>query len=181
LNDHFYYGPIATSLLQSGTLNSNIFAMHLKNQNASGIRSAWIHRLGLLGLLAGCSGLLIAAEKTKEVADSSFKDGFVWPSTIPADCPFPRSPTLTGIYFTGRHSDYQCGDTFYPSWASDFSPGWNGVDLKFNPPGGQADRSFAASPIGIQHGRIIKFQDSRNRASVTEAKRSFSQHSLRQG
>ena len=26
---------------------------------------------------------------------------------------------ICGVYFTGRHSDYKCGDTFYPSWASD--------------------------------------------------------------
>lgn len=56
--------------------------------------------------------------------------GFTWPSEIPADCPFPRSTTVTGIYFTGRHSDYHCGDTFYPSWASDnnlYSPWTDGV------------------------------------------------------
>jgi hypothetical protein len=46
-------------------------------------------------------------------------NGFIWPSAIPDDCPFPRSPTVTGIYFTGRHSDYRLADTWYPSWASD--------------------------------------------------------------
>jgi hypothetical protein len=57
-------------------------------------------------------------------------DGFIWPSTVPADCPFPQSPTLKGIYFTGKHSDYKCGDTFYPSWASDgnlYSPWTDGT------------------------------------------------------
>ena len=48
-------------------------------------------------------------------------NGFVWPSDIPADCPFPRSATLTGVLFTGRHGDYHCGDTIYPSWAGDGS------------------------------------------------------------
>ncbi len=38
---------------------------------------------------------------------------------MPADCPFPRSESLAGLFFTGRHSDYHCGDTIYPSWASD--------------------------------------------------------------
>lgn len=55
--------------------------------------------------------------------------GFTWPSRIPADCPFARSSSLTGIYFTGRHSDYHCGDTFYPCWASDgnlYSPWTDG-------------------------------------------------------
>ena len=78
-----------------------------------------IHRLGLLGLLAGCSGLLIAAENTKEDSAAAAEGGFVWPSEIPVACPFPRSPTLTCVYFTGKHSDYHCSDTFYPSWAAD--------------------------------------------------------------
>ncbi|MHC4648308.1 MAG: hypothetical protein ACYTBJ_22855 [Planctomycetota bacterium] len=51
-------------------------------------------------------------------------EGFVWKSDIPEDCPFERSPSLMGIRFTGRHSDYTCGDTWYPSWASD---GWDAV------------------------------------------------------
>ena len=50
---------------------------------------------------------------------SALPVGFVWPSAVPADCPFPRSPTLNGIHFTGRHSDYHCGDTIYPTWAGD--------------------------------------------------------------
>lgn len=39
-----------------------------------------------------------------------------WP---PRGCPFELSEELTGIYFTGVHSDYYVGDTWYPSWASD--------------------------------------------------------------
>jgi len=57
-------------------------------------------------------------------------NGFQWPSDVPKDCPFEKSETLTGIFFTGRHGDYQCGDTFYPSWASDgnlYSPWTDGV------------------------------------------------------
>ncbi len=56
--------------------------------------------------------------------------GFVWESKIPADCPFEQSDLFNRIYFTGQFSDYICGDTFYPSWASDdnlYSPwtdGW---------------------------------------------------------
>ena len=46
-------------------------------------------------------------------------EGFEWKSEVPDDCPFEQSELLKGIYFTGRHSDYHCGDTFYPSWASD--------------------------------------------------------------
>jgi hypothetical protein len=56
--------------------------------------------------------------------------GFVWESKIPEDCPFPKSPSLTGVFFTGRHQAYQAGDTWYPSWASDgnlYSPWTDGV------------------------------------------------------
>lgn len=63
--------------------------------------------------------------------DFEFSDtGFVWKSPLPEDCPFEMSESFTGIYFTGRHSDYQAGDTFYPSWASDgnlYSPWTDGV------------------------------------------------------
>ncbi|MDB5563051.1 MAG: hypothetical protein JWN11_2469 [Hyphomicrobiales bacterium] len=42
-----------------------------------------------------------------------------WPSTPPTDCPFPQSPTLRGITFTGRNAHYTNADTWYPSWGSD--------------------------------------------------------------
>jgi hypothetical protein len=54
----------------------------------------------------------------------------VWPSQPPEDCPFVPSTALTGIQFTGRHSDYRCGDTWYPCWAADdnqYSPWTDGV------------------------------------------------------
>jgi len=53
----------------------------------------------------------------------------VWPSPPPPDCPFPRSDTLVGIGFTGRHAEYTGADTWYPSWASDgnlYSPWTDG-------------------------------------------------------
>lgn len=86
--------------------------------------------LGLFALFLAGFNSILAAEDAKQEPASTAKGGFVWPSEIPADCPFPRSPSLTGIYFTGKHSDYQCGDTFYPSWASDgnlYSPWTDGV------------------------------------------------------
>jgi len=104
--------------------------MHMQNLNAPRPHSALIHWLGLPGLLAGCSGLLIAADNPNKGSAPAAGGGFVWPSEIPADCPFPRSPTLTGVYFTGKHSDYRCGDTFYPSWAGDgnlYSPWTDGT------------------------------------------------------
>lgn len=57
-------------------------------------------------------------------------EGFAWPSEVPADCPFEPSANLTGVWFTGRHGDYRCGDTFFPSWAGDgnlYSPWTDGT------------------------------------------------------
>lgn len=59
---------------------------------------------------------------------------FVWKSEPPKDCPFPPSGEISGILFTGRHSDYHVSDTWYPSWAADgncYSPWTDGktVDL----------------------------------------------------
>lgn len=54
----------------------------------------------------------------------------VWPAISPANCPFPPSPSLTGIEFTGRHAEYVNADTWYPSWASDdnlYSPWTDGI------------------------------------------------------
>ena len=60
-----------------------------------------------------------SAQAQSRVVDLPLAGYQVWPSQPPADCPFPPSPTLGGIMFTGIHSDYHVGDTIYPSWASD--------------------------------------------------------------
>jgi len=79
--------------------------------------------------------------------------GFAWESRVPDDCPFQKSTSLTGVFFTGRHSDYRCGDTWYPCWASDgnlYSP-WtdgktDGVDCSSD--GGAGARTGHAVMIG---------------------------------
>ncbi|MBN1422347.1 MAG: hypothetical protein JXP34_26465 [Planctomycetes bacterium] len=87
----------------------------------------------------GCPILILAAHlslapaapgASERVVDLPPVGWQVWPNRPPADCPFPRSEALTGILFTGVHSDYRCGDTFYPSWATDgnqYSPWTDGV------------------------------------------------------
>lgn len=53
-----------------------------------------------------------------------------WRVEVPADCPFPLSEDFAGVRFTGRHSDYQVGDTIYPTWASDgnlYTPWTDGI------------------------------------------------------
>jgi len=92
-----------------------------------------------------------AANETNTLADA--KGGFVWKSEVPDDCPFEQSQMLTGIYFTGRHSDYHCGDTFYPSWASDgnlYSPWTDGKTdgIRCGSGGGKHARTGHAVMIG---------------------------------
>lgn len=85
-------------------------------------------RLLTLCLMFGIITVGVSAASNKNTLTEA-KNGFVWKSVIPDDCPFERSQTLTGIFFTGRHSDYHCGDTFYPCWASDgnlYSPWTDG-------------------------------------------------------
>ncbi len=70
---------------------------------------------------------LSAAEPSSVSTEAS--KGFTWPSQVPVDCPFPKSNRLAGVFFSGRHSDYHCGDTWYPCWASDgnlYSPWTDG-------------------------------------------------------
>lgn len=52
-----------------------------------------------------------------------------WPGRTPVDCPFPRSESVRGVAFTGRHAEYTGADTWYPSWAADghlYSPWTDG-------------------------------------------------------
>ena len=52
-----------------------------------------------------------------------------WPSQVPADCPYQKSATVTGLAFTGRHAEYTGADTWYLSWAADgnlYSPWTDG-------------------------------------------------------
>ena len=90
----------------------------------------FLPKICLLTMLVAGFSTCLAADDANAGRDSTAPTGFVWPSAIPADCPFPRSTNFTGLYFTGRHSDYHCGDTWYPSWASDgnlYSPWTDGT------------------------------------------------------
>ena len=85
-------------------------------------------RFPALCLVFGC--IMAGASALGDTSTSGeAENGFHWKSEVPQGCPFEQSKTLTGIFFTGRHSDYRCGDTFYPSWASDgnlYSPWTDG-------------------------------------------------------
>ena len=69
------------------------------------------------------------AEQRFVDAPVAMTGGKTWPGQAPADCPFHKSDSLTGISFTGRHAEYTHADTWYPSWASDdkmYSPWTDG-------------------------------------------------------
>jgi len=91
------------------------------------------------------------AEGVREI-DAPARGQQVWPSQPPKDCPFEPSKELTGVLFTGVHSDYHCGDTWYPSWASDgnlYSPWTDGVtDGVGSGSGGKDARTGNAVMIG---------------------------------
>lgn len=55
---------------------------------------------------------------------------FIWKSEPPGDCPFRNSSEYYGIKFLGIKSGFLCGDTWYPTWASDdklYSPWTDGT------------------------------------------------------
>lgn len=82
-----------------------------------------------LGLVVS-TVMVVASTANEQNSPSGARHGIAWESAIPDDCPFEQSKILTGIFFTGRHSDYRCGDTWYPSWASDgnlYSPWTDGM------------------------------------------------------
>ena len=88
-----------------------------------------MNKMKMLTSLLFCFLLVGSLMAENKSTPASKDEGFVWKADIPADCPFERSPSLTGVRFTGRHSDYTCGDTWYPSWASDgnlYSPWTDG-------------------------------------------------------
>lgn len=92
--------------------------------------SVFAAAVSVVGMIGGAAeATLFAAAAEQRPAETPPSGRQVWPSEPPPGCPFEPSPTLGGVLFTGRHSDYHCGDTFYPSWASDghlYSPWTDG-------------------------------------------------------
>ncbi len=83
-----------------------------------------------VGMLLGRVPLVSAYGAERRPAAAAPEGRQVWPSQPPKGCPFEASKTLTGILFTGVHSDYHCGDTWYPSWATNgnqYSPWTDGT------------------------------------------------------
>jgi arylsulfatase A-like enzyme len=80
--------------------------------------------------------------RAADAAEQSDTTGSVWPDQAPADCPFPKSDSFTGIRFTGRHAEYTHADTWYPSWAGDgnlYSPFTDGTVDKIRSHSGPID------------------------------------------
>ncbi len=69
-------------------------------------------------------------------------------SNPPADCPFPQSPQLAGVWFTGRYATYTNADTWYPAWAADgqlYSPWTDGRVGGTESQSGYADHKHATT------------------------------------
>ncbi|VGO20398.1 DUF7402 domain-containing protein [Pontiella sulfatireligans] len=85
----------------------------------------------------------------------SMPAGFVWPSEIPEGCPFEQSKLFDRVYFSGRHGDYLCGDTFYPSWADDgnlYSPWTDGLTDGMRSNSRDTEKHYAATGHAIMKG-----------------------------
>lgn len=83
----------------------------------------------LFALVVLGSSLIAAGAAERFVPAPAQAPYRVWPSEPPRDCPFPKSETLVGVGFTGRHAEYTHADTWYPSWAADgnlYSPWTDG-------------------------------------------------------
>jgi len=96
----------------------------------------------------------IAAAVVQRLVNAPPAGRQVWQSEPPADCPFEPSPILGGVLFTGRHSDYRCGDTFYPSWASDgnlYSPWTDGTTDGVGCGSGQGADAQTGQAVMIGH------------------------------
>jgi hypothetical protein len=81
----------------------------------------WLISICLIGLVSGQANLW-----AQDNATSGCK---VWPSEPPASSPFQQSKDITGICFTGKYNNFDVGDTWYPSWASNgnmYSPWTDG-------------------------------------------------------
>lgn len=76
-------------------------------------------RLVFTGFLLAISSLAQAADTPPPREHKAYFEPFTWPSEPPANCPFPASTEITGLRFTGVHSDYHFADTWYPTWAAD--------------------------------------------------------------
>jgi hypothetical protein len=90
-------------------------------------RNHWILAFAAGFCLSPVQGQPLPCQQT--TIDAPPAPSGVWPSEIKPDCPFPRSQSLSGIRFTGRHAEYTGADTWYPSWAADgnlYSPWTDG-------------------------------------------------------
>lgn len=101
--------------------------------------------LSFLFVLSGC-------QKVQQTVIEAPGLRFIWEDETPSDCPFERSTELVGILFTGKSSDYYCGDTFYPSWADDgnlYSPYTDGTTDGMTPSSGSADQATTGNAVLI--------------------------------
>jgi hypothetical protein len=87
----------------------------------------------------------------------------IWPSDPPTGCPFERSRDITGVAFTGKHSNYpRLADTWYPSWASDgklYSPFTDGSCPRLD---GGKDESHSYGDLSTTGQAVLEGNDPAN-------------------
>lgn len=85
----------------------------------------------LTGFFLLFTGMLFSQTKPDTLRYTPFE----WRSEAPPDSPFRLSEVYTGIRLLGLKSGFHCGDTWYPTWASDnnlYSPWTDGTTNGIN-------------------------------------------------
>ena len=115
-----------------------------------------IYCLIIVFTLMGFSRFTVKSQSTDLKPDILKYKPFVWPSKIPADCPFQRSEEFNGIKFLGIKSGFHYGDTWYPTWASNdtlYSPWTDGKTKRLD---GYTDWSRSwVDPVYITTGQGV--------------------------
>lgn len=113
-----------------------------------------MNRLLFLALLLTSFPAVLAAPREHK----AYFEPFIWKSEPPKDCPFKTSKAITGILFTGAHSDYSFADTWYPTWAADgnlYSPFTDGPCNEESSNSSGYDQAWDAS-AGMFHSKPRK-------------------------
>lgn len=119
-------------------------------------------RRTLLAQPAAAAGGVILGFRGRRAASAAPPDNgkpWIWPSEPPPGCPFENSRDIAGLAFTGRYSDYDLADTWYPSWASDsnlYSPWTDGTCPRLD---GRRERSDSAGENATTGQAVIEGDD----------------------
>ena len=91
--------------------NFNLFSSRFRHATTTTMLYVYVYALAI------AAGLARSARTLPTCNTSVWSGPCTWPNTPPPDCPFPQSPLLTGVSFSGRFGSYPstAADTWYPS------------------------------------------------------------------